>query len=178
MKKLSVVHSHILYIFNSSRIVKKDNEYWTERLGKEYNIREKQKGTPYAKWLKYLKGRRLYCEYVKDVKTLMIECCKKGGYFGQFISQVVFTPCTMHQVEEVVTYLDSHLPFKHYSGGYWKRIFDEFEAEDSKKKKKKLLANRLYHMNAPKVTHHKYLGSEKLKKRLIDTIIDKIFFIK
>ena len=178
MKKLSAVYSHILYIFNSFEIVKKDNEYWAERLGEKYNIREKQKGTPYAKWLKYLKERRLYCEYVKDVKTLMIECSKSSGYFDQFISQVVFTPCTMHQVEEVVMHLDNHLPFKHYNGGYWKSVFNEFEAEGNFEARKKLLANRLYHMNAPKVTHHKYLGSEKLKKRLIDTIIDKIFFIK
>ena len=178
MKKISAVQSHLCYIFNRYDVVKKYNEFWTERLGKEYNIREKQKDTPYTKWLKYLKERRLYCEYVKDVKTLMIECSKYGDYFDQFISQVVFTPCTMHQIEEVVMHLDSHLSFKHYYGGYWKKVFDEFEAEDSLEARKKLLAKRLYHMDALDIRHHTYVRSQYPRKHLLDSIIDKILFIK
>jgi hypothetical protein len=57
-------------------------------------------------------------------------------------------------------------------------VFDEFEAEDSLEARKKLLANRLYHMDAPNVTHHLFVKREKPKKHLIDDIIDKILFIK
>ncbi len=178
MKEHSIVQSYLYFIFNSFEVVKKDNEFWTKRLNKEYNIREQQKGTPYIKWLKYLKGKRLYCEYVKDIKTLMFEDCRKGEYFDQFISQVVFTPCTMNQVKEVAMHLDSHIPYKHLNGGYWKSIFDEFEAEDNLEARKKLLASRLYHMNAPKTTHHKYVGSTYASSHFFDDLIDKIFFIK
>ena len=178
MKEHSAVQTHLYFIFNSFDVVKKDNEFWTERLKKEYDIREKQKGTPYTKWLKYLKEKHLYCEYVKDIKVLMKECCSKGGHFDQFISQVVFTPCTMHQVKEVAMHLDSHVPFRHYNGGYWKSKFNDFEAEGNLEARKRLLANRLYHMNTPSVTHHKYLGSVKPSSHFLDDLIDKIFFIK
>ena len=176
MKGHSAVQIHLYFIFNSFDVVKKGNEFWTERLEKEYDIREKQKGTPYTKWLKYLKEKHLYCEYVKDIKALMNGCYSKGGYFNQFISQVVFTPCTMHQIEEVVMYLDSHVPF--YNGGYWKSKFNDFESEGNLEARKRLLANRLYHMNTPSVTHHKYLGSVKPTSHFLDDLIDKIFFIK
>lgn len=173
----NTVQSHLFCIFSGSDVVKKENEFQTERLGNEYNIREKQKGTPYTKWLKYLKEKRLYCKYVKDIEALMLGCARKDGFFNQFITQVVFTPCTMHQVEEVVMYLDSHVPFRHYNGGYWKSKFNDFEAEGNLEARKKLLANRLYHMNAPEVTHHKYLGSIKASSHFWDDLIDKILFI-
>ena len=91
---------------------------------------------------------------------------------------MAFTPCTMNQVKEVAMYLDSHVPFKHYNGGYWRSIFDDFEAEGSLAARKKLLASKLYHMNAPTITHHKYLGSTKPTSHFFDDLIDKIFFIK
>ena len=178
MKEHSAVQSHLYFIFNSSDLVNKNNKFWTERLKKEYDIRERQKGTPYTKWLKYLKEEHLYCEYVKDIKVLMNECSIKDMYWTQFISQVVFTPCTMHQVEEVVMHLDNHVPFRHYNGGYWKSKFNDFEAEGNLEARKRLLANRLYHMNTPSVTHHKYLGSVKPTSHFLDDLIDKIFFIK
>ena len=177
MKEHSAVQLHLFCIFNGSEIIKEDNKFWSERLKREYNIREKQKGTPYTKWLRYLKEKHLYCEYVKDIKTLMLNC-GKNGHFDQFITQVVFTPCTINQVKEVVTHLDNHIPYKHLNGGYWQTRFTEFESEDNLEIRKKLLANRLYHMNIPKTTHHTYLGSTKPSPHFLDDLIDKIFFIK
>jgi hypothetical protein len=46
MKEHSAVQSHLSFIVDSFGIVKKENEFWTESLKKEYDIREKQKGTP------------------------------------------------------------------------------------------------------------------------------------
>ena len=178
MKEHSAVQSHLSFIVDSFGIVKKENEFWTESLKKEYDIREKQKGTPYAQWLKYLKEKHLYCEYVKDIKAVMNICCSKSGIYDQFITQVVFTPCTMHQVEEVVMHLDSHVPFRHYNGGYWKSKFNDFEAEGNLEARKRLLASKLYHMDAPAVTHHTYIASVRPRTHWLDRLIDKILFIK
>ena len=171
----SVLQKHLTFIFFSDKVRKEHDAEEERKLKKEWNSKEHQIGTPYAKWLRYLKNRCLYGKYVRDLKAITLNDLKKG-WVSQFTSQVAFHPYTMNHVREVVAHMDRHLPI--YWKGYWKVIFDEFEAEDSLEARKKLLANRLYHMNALEVTHHKYLGSEKLKKRLIDTIIDKIFFIK
>lgn len=179
MKGHSTVQLHLCCIFDESKIIRKNNELWTEKLKEKYNIRERQKGTPYIKWLKYIKGKHLYTEYVKDVRNLMLGCVRKNGYFNQFINQVVFTPCTMNQVKEVASYLDNHISYKHLNGGYWHTIFNEFEAEDSLEARRKLLANRLYHMNVPRyTTHHKFIGSINPSSHFLDDLIDKIFFIK
>lgn len=82
----------------------------------------------------------------------------------------------MNQIKEVVENIDIY--FNNSIGYSWKDEFDEFEAENEFEARKKLLAKRLYHIDTPNIVRHKYIGSEKLKKRLIDTIIDKIFFIK
>ena len=37
MKEHSAVQTHLYFIFNSFYVVKKDNEFWTERLEKEYD---------------------------------------------------------------------------------------------------------------------------------------------
>lgn len=168
MKEHSAVQSHLSFIVDSFGIVKKENEFWAERLKKEYDIRKKQKGTPYAKWLKYLKEKHLYCEYVNDVKTVMNICRSKSGIYDQFITQVVFTPCTMHQVEEVVMYL----------GEYWKLKFNDFKAEGNLESRKRLLARKLYHMDAPVIRHSTYVASVRPRTHWLDKLIDKIFFIK
>lgn len=171
----SVLHRHLNFIVGSYELRKKYDADEERKLRKKWDSKEHQLGTPYTKWLRYLKNRRLYGTYVKDLKAILATTLERG-YLSQFATQVAFFPYTMNQIKEVVEHMDNCIPkyWKHY----WRIVFDEFEAEGSLEARKKLLAKRLYHMNAPKVMHHKYLGSEKLKKRLVDTIIDKIFFIK
>ena len=171
----NVLHKHLDFIVGSYKLRKQYDAYEERRMKSKWNSKEHQLGTPYSKWLRYLKNKHLYNKYVKDLRLILAPTLERD-HMTQFASQIAFFPYTVAQVRGVVEYMDRHLPM--YWKGYWKVIFDEFEAEDSLEERKKLLANRLYHMNVPKVTHHKYLGSEKLKKRLVDTIIDKIFFIK
>ena len=164
----------LLFIIFGHLSILSYNEDMTERLKlkkHKYNIREAQKNKPYVNWLKYLKAKHIYSKYVNDLREVWLIDGKSSHH--QFFDQVAFTPVTVNQTKEVVNYIDSRL-----NKPYWGRIFQEFEMERDLDVRKKILARKLYHMDAPKTTHHSYIGSCKPSSHFIDKLIDKIFFIK
>ena len=172
--KNNMLHDSLLFILFGHFRRKAYNDDMTKRLKlkkHKYDIREKQKNKPYIDWLKYIKERHIYSKYVNDLKDVWLIDAKSGWY--QFFDQVAFTPVTVNQTKEVVNHIDSRL-----NGSYWGNIFQEFEMERGLDVRKKILARKLYHMDAPKTTHHSYIGSCKPSSHFIDKLIDKIFFIK
>lgn len=173
-RKNNILQNSLLFILFGHFRIKAYNDDMTKRLKLKklrYDIREKQKNKPYVDWLKYIKKRHIYSKYVNDLKEVWVTDAKLGRF--QFFDQVVFTPVTVNQTKEVAKYIDIQLN-KHY----WGNIFQEFEMERDLDVRKKILARKLYHMDAPKTTHHSYIGSCKPSSHFIDNLIDKIFFIK
>ena len=145
-------------------------------------IQEMQKESMYPKWIRYLKEKKLYLIYRDDIIYISNENKRKGYMLAFDPMPMILNCCTRNQISEVVSYID-----KYFNGTWikgrnhslkWKEIFTEFECEKDLKKRKEILARKLYHMDAPNVIHHEYKGSYYPKKRLIDTIIDKMLFIK
>ena len=60
----------------------------------------------------------------------------------------------------------------------WGLVYKSYQEYVESIGRKERLSRLLYHMDEPKVKHSKYVGSSPLKKRLIDIILDKIFFVK
>lgn len=145
-------------------------------------IQEVQKETMYRKWIKYLKEKGLYLKYRDDIIWISNENKRKKYRRAFDPMPMILDCCTRNQISEVVNYID-----RCFSGTWikgrnhslkWREIFTDFECEKDLKKRKEILARKLYHMDAPNVIHHEYKGSYYPKKRLIDTIIDKMLFIK
>ena len=129
----------------------------------------------YIKWLRFLKNKKEYSRYQSVVIKYLHH--EKVGYWWGYTP--FLNPGTLNGLKEVIKHLDefasSYLP---YPSGYWKAILLDFELEIDLEHRKSALTRKLYHMDAPKVVHHQYLGSTYLRKRLIDEIIDRLLFIK
>lgn len=129
----------------------------------------------YIKWLRFLKNKKEYpnyqCLVVRHLKN------EKIGYWWGYTP--FLNPGTMNGLKEIMQYLDNYAyNYLRYPSGYWKNLLVDFEIETNEEERKSLLTRKLYHMDAPKVVHHQYLGSTYLRKRLIDEIIDRLLFIK
>lgn len=129
----------------------------------------------YIKWLRFLKNKKKYSKYQNLVIGYLNK--EKIGYWWGYTP--FLNPRTMNGLKEIIRHLDDFA----YNNlncplGYWKNLLVDFEIETNEEERKSLLTRKLYHMDAPKVVHHQYLGSTYLRKRLIDEIIDRLLFVK
>lgn len=178
-----LLHNYFQTIFHNYKLRKEDDKLRTE--GKRYGkvlptLKEAQRGTPYAKWIAYLKKQKLYQAYIDDVTYVIWKSEIYINHSSFLPSRVILNCFTKHQIEEVINYIDDFMPknVTDYSRHKWKQIYTEYVAESSLEERKKLLARRLYHMDSENTKHHEFVGSYYPRKRLIDIIIDKLLFIK
>ena len=129
----------------------------------------------YIKWLRFLKNKKKYSEYQSLVIYYLKH--KKIGYWWGYTP--FLNPGTINGLKEIINRLDDFAyNYSTYPSGYWKSILVDFEIGENEKERRSLLTRKLYHMDAPKVVHHQYIGSTYLRERLIDKIIDRLLFIK
>ena len=168
-----MLKEHFRFIIATNRFRKKDD---MRRFG-EYGIAKmRQKNSCYSKWIAYLKQHRMFETYVYNIRIIIYG----GGYkyancYGHFLN------CeTEESILRILGELDewnSHnwamiLPPK------WVLVYKSYQEYVESIGRKERLSRLLYHMDEPKVKHSKYVGSSPLKKRLIDIVLDKIFFIR
>ncbi len=140
-----------------------------------YRLRKKfeysQRNTPYVKWIRYLKNKKLYTSYKRDVRFIANRSFNVIG--------TILNCRTELQLKQVIKYLDNW----YYSNNYrcinvWANVYDDYCFESKSTEVNRIMAKRLYHIDVPQIKHSKYIGRSYLKKRWIDTLIDKIFLIK
>lgn len=181
------LQGYLKFFFYGYTLRKKENDYRTK--GKRYGrvlpkVKDCQRNTPYAKWIRYLKNERLYTRYKKDImyiinKSICYTDLQVKEVVGFIDTYMIFNCYTALQVKEVVGFIDTYYQHSHFEyDGFWKRIYENYCFENKRDEINGIMARRLYHMDAPKVKHSRYIGSSYLKKSLWDTIVDKIFLIK
>jgi len=172
------LQGYLKFFFYGYTLRKKENDYRVK--GKRYSgvlpkVKDCQRNTPYAKWIRYLKNERLYTRYKKDIMYVITKNINRA--FNP--ADMIFNCYTALQVKEVVGFIDTYYRHSHFEyDGFWKRIYENYCFENKRDEINGIMARRLYHMDAPKVKHSRYIGSSYLKKSLWDTIVDKIFLIK
>ena len=168
-----MLEEHFRFIIATNRFRRKDD---MRRFG-EYGITKmRQKNSCYSKWIAYLKQHRMYETYVQNIRILIYHGgYKYAGCYAYFLN------CeTEESILRILSKLDewnAHnwatiLPPK------WDLVYKSYQEYVESIGRKERLSRLLYHMDEPKVKHSKYVGSSPLKKRLIDIVLDKIFFIR
>ena len=180
------LHKDLLFSLVTSKF-KKDTDkdrHNTKKYGHDLGeIKAAQHGSPYAKWLKYLKENKLYMNYRNNIR-LIIQYEHHSPYYksisGFDPSDLLLNSVTESSVQEIVNYIDnwnvSQGFFLHFCR--WSIKYNDYRSEVDLIYRKKILSRKLYHMDEPKVTHHKYLGKIPLRKSFLDKVLDKIFLIK
>lgn len=147
--------------------------FYGYRLRKEYKF--SQRNSPYVKWIRYLKNKKLYTLYKRDVRFVILRNINSA-----FNTALALLNCrTELQLKEIIRYLDKWYYLNKYRRiNVWANVYDDYCFESKRTEVNRIMAKRLYHIDVPQIKHSKYIGRSYLKKRWIDTLIDKIFLIK
>lgn len=170
---LNKLWDNIRFILDSNELKKRVNALRQKGKIKE-TLQDDQRRGMYRRWLKFLKKRKLYTRFREDI---IYACNHPSGYDPSSALLLCSTrEGILYQVKTIDKYFANNWidGIRHYTR--WEEIYLEFEGDAEQRKE--VLCRKLYHMDAPQVIHHEYKGSYYPKKRLIDTIIDKILFIK
>lgn len=152
------------------------------RKSKDVKIKEKVKpDSVYAKWLKFLKSKKLFSKYqIMVIHYLQhVEHRNEGDMSWTWKFSPILYPGTLNDIRGVVNIIDNMCNGNFgYPYHYWNSILADFEYELDGEHRRSVLTRRLYHMDAPVIRHSTYVASVRPRTHWLDRLIDKILFIK